>query len=1103
MMKNLLTLLLITFSLQSFAQGLWYRDRDLDGFGDPNFPTAGAFIPPGFVADNTDCDDFNFFVNPDKVWYKDADFDGFTDGTFVKSCTQPVGYTSSPSVLQDCFDNDPTLNYITWYLDKDGDGYITQESFKFPSVSCENLTDLGGINALFVKGEDCNDDDPNIYTLVLYLDNDRDGFPASSEPIKTCGGIASHPYYLASQLNSLAVDCDDSDQNNIPTTVWFEDQDNDGYTSGVSMVSCAQPSGFIQNPLRDGDGPNLLLDCNDKDAVQRPNQAWYEDNDRDGYGKDFIDGGQLILACQRPKGNWFARSELTALGDCNDNVASLNSATQWVLDGDGDGHYSGDKVVQCSSPGPGYLVFNTQLPGDCDDNNADINPKTLWFLDADGDGYSSSISIPSPEGSCLPPQDGRNYIFNPNGTDCDDNNATKWRTGIFLIDTDNDDYVTGQAVICYGEEIPDGYKTTTIGFDCDDTDPAITMPRVWYQDLDDDSYSDGNFLMQCERPTGYKLEGELTATSGDCDESDATVNIVTFWLLDADKDGYHEKLFIAEFPSCLPPQDGRNYINNSKGQDCNDNDPTYTPETVWVKDADGDGYFIGEPLIGCLPIFTTGYIRKTNQQPGDCNDTDAAINPGATEACDGIDNNCNLQTDEGFPDANNNGVADCVDPDNDMISFTLINAGTDMDIFTLTDGLQISQNQVQGLSLNIRANTNPSVVGSVFITISGPVSRTITENVAPYALFGDRNGDYNGRNLPSGNYTLTATPYSQTNRGGTAGATTTIQFSIVPETVSVTGITTTPSTASIAVGSTLQVTATVLPSNATNKTVVWSTSDQEVATVSASGLVSAISPGVAIITATTQDGNFFDITEVTVTNASPLSIGSFTLINAGTDTDILTLTDGLQISQSQIQGLSLNIRANTNPLVVGSVFLRISGPINRTITENVAPYALFGDKNGNYNGRNLPVGNYTLEATPYSQSNRRGTMGSTRTIKFSITSDAFRMDGTQTESDESENPQENADVMEKEVQARDIPKITRMYPNPVAEIINLELSGQVEEHLEVSIYDLKGVRLFNQELKSEDGTLMLDISDLRLKPGMFVLMVNTNGYLQTFKFLKK
>ena len=78
-----------------------------------------------------------------------------------------------------------------------------------------------------------------------------------------------------------------------------------------------------------------------------------------------------------------------------------------------------------------------------------------------------------------------------------------------------------------------------------------------------------------------------------------------------------------------------------------------------------------------------------------------------------------------------------------------------------------------------------------------------------------------------------------------------------------------------------------------------------------------------------------------------------------------------------------------------------------------------------------------------------------------------------------------------------------MYPNPVSDQIILELSEIEEEQLEVSIYDMKGIQFFSQVLKSENRKIVLDISNLRMKPGVFVLLVNTKAQPQVFKFLKK
>ena len=67
--------------------------------------------------------------------------------------------------------------------------------------------------------------------------------------------------------------------------------------------------------------------------------------------------------------------------------------------------------------------------------------------------------------------------------------------------------------------------------------------------------------------------------------------------------------------------------------------------------------------------------------------------------------------------------------------------------------------------------------------------------------------------------------------------------------IAVTGVSLSPTTVTLDVGGTSNLTATVQPSNATNKSVNWSTSNQSVATVN-NGTVTAVGEGTATITAT-------------------------------------------------------------------------------------------------------------------------------------------------------------------------------------------------------------------------------------------------------------
>jgi Ca2+-binding RTX toxin-like protein len=76
-----------------------------------------------------------------------------------------------------------------------------------------------------------------------------------------------------------------------------------------------------------------------------------------------------------------------------------------------------------------------------------------------------------------------------------------------------------------------------------------------------------------------------------------------------------------------------------------------------------------------------------------------------------------------------------------------------------------------------------------------------------------------------------------------------------------------PSVADLIIGETLQLTATVLPSNATSKDVTWNTSNEAIVTVS-DGMVTGVAAGTVTITVTTADGGYTAESSITVSASS-------------------------------------------------------------------------------------------------------------------------------------------------------------------------------------------------------------------------------------------
>ena len=85
--------------------------------------------------------------------------------------------------------------------------------------------------------------------------------------------------------------------------------------------------------------------------------------------------------------------------------------------------------------------------------------------------------------------------------------------------------------------------------------------------------------------------------------------------------------------------------------------------------------------------------------------------------------------------------------------------------------------------------------------------------------------------------------------------------------VAVEGVSLNKSETTLTEGATETLTATVIPDNATDKTVTWTSSDEDVATVDANGKVTAVAAGTATITVTTEDGDFTATCVVTVEEA--------------------------------------------------------------------------------------------------------------------------------------------------------------------------------------------------------------------------------------------
>jgi hypothetical protein len=266
---------------------------------------------------------------------------------------------------------------------------------------------------------------------------------------------------------------------------------------------------------------------------------------------------------------------------------------------------------------------------------------TTYYADADSDTFGN---LNAPLNACAIPS---GYVTN--STDCNDGNANIRPTATEICNAFDDD--------------------------CDGlTNEGITF-ITYYADSDADGFGNPNgSLSACAPPSGY------VTNNSDCNDSNFLIKpgaielcnlfddncngqvneglVFVNYYVDTDQDGFGAG---TATNSCTPLFG--NYVTNNS--DCNNNNANIRPNAVetcnsiddncntliddgltfvnYYIDSDGDGFGAGAATNTCANPGL-GYATTNT----DCNNTNAAIRPTASEICNGIDENCNNAIDDGL-----------------------------------------------------------------------------------------------------------------------------------------------------------------------------------------------------------------------------------------------------------------------------------------------------------------------------------------------------------------------------------------------------------------------------------------------------------------------
>ncbi len=576
-------------------------DADGDGISpeagdcDDDNPLISPAVPETCNGYDDDCDG-SIDEGTTSPWYSDVDGDGHGDpATRMDTCEPPSG---SVSLGDDCddaqafrypgrdeacdgIDNDCDTEIdeevqSTWYYDADADGFGGADA---TLVACE--PEPGYLS----DSSDCDDDDATRYPGNPEVCDGRDN---------DCNAAVDEGVLLTFYL--------DGDEDGVGGYLWQEGcTPSPGYTTSTDDCDDTNPEAYPGHPERcDGEDNDCDGATDEEDAVDPP--TWYADGDADGFG----DPATATIQCDAPL------QSVADNTDCDDQRAASNPAALEYCNG-----------------------FDDDCDGTTDEDDA-VDALT-WYIDTDADGYGDARrSIPA----CYLPAG-----YSADATDCNDAAANAFPGALESCDgVDNS---------CDGQ-----------------IDENAVDSRTWYVDADGDGAGDpATALSDCNNPAGYVDNGadcndqdrsafpgapeNCDGVDNDCDGNadEAPAIDATPWYVDTDGDGYGDPA--TQLYACTAPA---SYVSNFT--DCNDGESASFPggtevcdlldndcdgatdeqavdRQTWYADLDGDGY-AGSNYQTLACTAPSGYYATAD----DCDDLEPLSYPGASERCDGDDNNC-------------------------------------------------------------------------------------------------------------------------------------------------------------------------------------------------------------------------------------------------------------------------------------------------------------------------------------------------------------------------------------------------------------------------------------------------------------------------------